>query len=102
MNQSEQSYCIIHPIRCKSRTNGDLAGTEITAFVCSNLTPRLSLALRDRQRARTLLKQDYSRHATLRAHCVMTKVEHFRAGIYGLTEETPGFTLLSTVKVSSF
>lgn len=100
VNQSEQSYCTIHPITCKTKTNGDFAGTEITAFVCSNVTPRLSLALRDGQRARTLLQQDCSRHATLRVHCLTTKVEHFRADIYGFTEETPGFTLLSTVKVS--
>ena len=39
---------------------------------------------------------------TLRAHCVTTKVEYCGADIYGFTEETPGFTSLSTVKVSSF
>ena len=45
VNQSEQSYCTIHPITCKTRTNGDFAGTEITAFVCSNVTPRFELSL---------------------------------------------------------
>ena len=96
LNQSEQSYCTLHltryKTRTKTRTNGDFVGSEITASVCSNVTPRLSLALRDGQRARTLFG----------AHCVTTKVEYCRADIYGFTEETPGFTLLSTVKVSSF
>ena len=97
LNESEHSYCTFHPTRCKTRTNGDFVGTEIYAFVCSYVTLRLSLALRDGQQ-----ELYYIDHATLRAHCVTTKVEYCRADIYGFTEETPGFTLLSTVKVSSF